>query len=311
MFGTLRLLLVLGLLGWIAPEARSSVGMERLRVVTTIPDLADIANELGGDRVEVLSIAKGTQNIHAVPLKPSVLVAVSRADLFLEMGLSLEHAYVPALLRKARNPKIQPGEPGFVNCSDGWKAINVPDEISRAAAADIHPQGNPHFNLDPEGGAHIARAVLSGLVRVDPEGREYYEERHARYTERLEEAGKRWKELGAKLAGKKVVTYHPDFSYFAERYSMQVVGTVEPKPGVPPSPKDLARLVEQMKSEGCTLVLTARWSNNKNVRFVAEKAGAKVLEVPIMVGGVSGVDSWIAMMDFLHESLVAELGSAQ
>jgi zinc/manganese transport system substrate-binding protein len=281
----------------------SEAGADELRVVTTIPDLADIAERIGGDQVSVTSLAKGTENIHAVQLRPSHLVKMNKADLFIEMGLSLEHAYVPGLLLAARNSKIEPGKPGFVNCSDGWEALDVPVRISRADAADIHPMGNPHYNLDPAGGRHIADRILEGLVRVRPESEEYFRERHAAYGRELEEAAKRWKKLAEQFAGEKVVIYHRSFSYFAKATGLEIAGELEPKPGVPPSPRDLARAIELIEREGVTLILTGRWSNNKSVRFVAEKTGVRVLEIPIMVKGVPRVDSWIGMMDFLHEKI--------
>lgn len=289
----------------LASIASSLPAADELQVVATIPDLADIARRIGGDEVEVVSLAKGTESIHSVQIRPSHLVKMNRADLFLEMGLSLEHAYVPELLRAARNPDIEAGAPGFVNCSEGWKPVEVPEVISRADAADVHPMGNPHFNLDPAGGGHIAARILEGLVRVRPEKETYFRERHAAYLRELDEAAKRWAKLTETIRGHKVVIYHRSFSYFARATGLIIAGELEPKPGVPPSPKDLARAIELIEREGVTLILTAKWSNNKSVRFVAEKTGAKVLEIPIMVKGVKRADSWIAMIDFLHEQIAA------
>jgi ABC-type Zn uptake system ZnuABC Zn-binding protein ZnuA len=285
----------------------SASAAAELRVVTTIPDLADIVREIGGDRVRVDSLAKGTMNIHSVPLRPSALVKVNKADLFVQMGLSLEHSFVPGLLMGARNRRIEPSAPGFVNCSVGWEAIDVPAEVDRGQTADIHPEGNPHFNLDPRSGRHMARQVLDGLVRVDPGSKDYYEERHAAYVEKLEAAETRWEAMAEKMRGTEVVTYHFDFDYFARSRGMVVVDTIEPKPGVPPAPRDLAQIIALMKEKGVKLVLTAKWSNNKSVRFVAQKAGARVLELPVLVGGVEGTETWIGMMDHLHDRLAAAL----
>jgi len=296
------------LLSLLATLAIAGTAAAQLNVVATIPDLADIAREIGGERVDVKTIARGTENVHSVSIKPSHLVAINRADVLIEVGLSLEHAYVPGLLEKGRNKRIQPGQPGFINCSDGWSAIDVPDEISRGEAADIHPLGNPHMNLDPRGGRHIAERIRDGLSRVDPKHADEFTRNFDAYAQKLAKAEKRWAELGAKLKGRKVAVYHQDFTYFARYYGMNVVARVEPKPGVPPTPRDLANVVDVLRREGVKVVLTAKWSNNKDVRFVAEKAGAQVLEIPIMVGGVSGADTWIGMMDELHESLVAALG---
>ena len=282
-------------------------GADELSVVATVPDLADIARAIGGDRVDVTSITKGTMNMHAVPLKPSTLIAVNRADLFLQMGLSLEHAYVPGLLQRAKNARIQPGKPGFVNCSEGWKPLDVPESLSRIRGTDLHPLGNPHFNLDPRGGKHIADRILEALLRVDPDGADDHRARHARWSEGYEASFLRWKELGERLRGQKVVAYHRDFTYFLRFHGIELVGTLEAKPGVPPTPNGLLGLINRMQDENVSVILTARWSNNKTVRFVAEKTAAVIVEAPIMVGGVPGADTWLTMMDSLHESVAKAL----
>jgi ABC-type Zn uptake system ZnuABC Zn-binding protein ZnuA len=294
----------LALLASIALGAVSSAD-EPLRVVATIPDLADICGEIGGDRVDVSSLARGTENIHSVALRPTALIRINKADLFLEMGLSLEHAYVPGLLEAARNPRIRPGSPGFVNCSEGWSPVEVPAELTRAKGTDLHPLGNPHFNLDPRGGRHIADRVLAALIAVDPEHRADYEARHAAYGERLAAAEQRWSELAAKLAGKRIVTYHREFSYLAAATGLEVVDEIEARPGVSPTPRELARVIGAMKERDVGVVLTARWSNNKHVRFVAEKTGATVVEVPTMVGGSKAAGTWIGLMDELYGKLAA------
>jgi zinc/manganese transport system substrate-binding protein len=274
-----------------------------LRVVTTIPDLADIAHEIGDEHLHITSIAKGRENAHAVQVKPSTLVAFSNADVFIEMGLSLEHSYVPGLLMAARNPKIQPGQPGFVNVSEGWTAIEVPISLSREIAPDLHPNGNPHFNVDPKGGRHIAEKIYEALVRVDPGSKGDYERGYNAYIKRLDDAEKRWAELGKDLKGKKVVTYHAEFNYFAATYGMEIVATIEPKPGLPPTPSHIAEVVQKMRDQKVPVILTAAWSNTDEVREVAKDTGAKVVEVPAMVHGTTGADSWIAMMDMIHKSI--------
>lgn len=297
---TLFRILLFALLGSVASA-------DKLKIVATIPDLADIAQELGGNRVEVKAIAKGTQNVHAVPLRPSTLVAVNKADMFLQIGMSLEHAYVPGLLMRARNETVEPGGKGFVDTSIGWEAIQVLTDLSRRQGTDLHPQGNPHINLDPKGGPFIAKHILAGLVRVDPQGKAYYEKNYEAYLAKVEEASVRWDAVHEKVKGKKVVTYHADFNYLLKALDITLLSTVEPGFGVPPTPKDLARLVKRMKDEKVKVIMTAKWSNNQNVRFLAEKTGATVIEAPAMVGGVPGADTWIQMMDILHRDLAKAL----
>jgi len=301
------LLLLAGVHALPRASSRALPCVEPLRVVTTIPDLADIVREVGGDLVDVESIAKGRENIHSVRIKPSHVVAMNKADLFVQVGLSLEHAWVPALLQASRNKRIQPGMPGFLNISEGWEPIQVPESLSRRQGTDLHPQGNPHINLDPRGGRHMAQAVLDALGTLLPDAKPELEARHASYAKRLDEAEARWRALAARVAGEKVVAYHASFDYLMLELGVEIAGSIEPKPGVPPTPRDLARLITRMQSEGIGVVVTAFWSNNRSVAEVARKSGARVVELPDMVGGVEGAESWIAMMDLIHERLAQAL----
>jgi ABC-type Zn uptake system ZnuABC Zn-binding protein ZnuA len=291
------------------PHGPMALPGEPLRVVTTLPDLADITREIGGDRVSVQSIYKGKENTHALTAKPSHLVAFSKADMFVQVGLSLETSFVPGLLEASRNPKCQPGAPGFVSVSQGWEAIEVPTDLSRKAG-DVHPQGNPHMNLDPRSGEFMADRILAGLIAVDPAGKEIYTARHADYVKRVQAAKARWDAMGASWKDKKIVVYHQEYDYLAADYGMTIIGKVEPKPGIPPTPNHVAELIDAMKREHADAILTAPWSNNDTVARIGEESGAKIVEVPNMSGGLPGTDTWIGMMDVLHTRLNQALTSA-
>lgn len=282
---------------------------DKLKVVATIPDLADVVREIGGDKVDVTTIARGTENLHHVQTRPSHLVAMNKADVFVEVGLSLETAFVPGLLEASRNPRIQPGKPGFVNASEGWQALDVPSSVDRKNG-DVHPQGNPHVNLDPRGGRQFADRVLAGLVAVDPGSKDAYAKRHDEYVAKLDEAEKRWAELGKAWKGRKIVVYHKEYDYLAATYGLDVLGSIESKPGIPPTPASLAELVDKMKREKDVVILTATWSNNRDVADLAERTGAKVVELPNQVGGAPGADTWIAMMELVHARLKAVFAPA-
>lgn len=298
-------LLAIAALGALALAGRAA---DPLRVVCTIPDLADIARTIGGDRVDVTSICKGTENTHAVVTKPSHLVAVSRADVFVEVGLSLETAFVPGLLEGARNERIRPGSPGFVNVSVDFDAIEVPTALSRRDG-DVHPQGNPHINLDPRFGRHAAAKILAGLVAVDPGSKAAYEARAAEYGKQLDAAEARWKSAEKAFAGRKIVVYHKEFAYLAAAAGIATVGSIEPKPGIPPTPNHLAELVGAMKRESGLVIVTAPWSNGREVEQVAKESGARVVEIPNLVGGGSA-KTWIELMDLAHQRLAQGFGVA-
>lgn len=275
---------------------------EAIKVVATLRDLADVVEQIGGERVEVTALTRGRENLHAVGARPSHLVALSRADLFVQVGLSLEMSFVPGLLQGARNEAIQPGAPGFVSVSAGWEAIEVPASISRQGG-DLHAQGNPHMNLDPRAGRVMAQAIHDGLVRVDPTGQSYYDGHLGEYLATLTKAEARWEELGRSWRGRKVVVYHVEYNYLAIHYGMDVVGSIELRPGIPPTPNHLARLIDDMKASGVGAILTATWSLNKDVRRVAEATGARIVELPNQAGGMPGTETWIGMMDLMHTRL--------
>jgi ABC-type Zn uptake system ZnuABC Zn-binding protein ZnuA len=299
----LHLLLSLLLFVSAAPVTPGSPSAEELNVVTTIPDLADIVREIGGDRVDVKTITRGRENLHAVTARPSHLVALSRADMFVQVGLSLEAVFVPGLLESARNTKIRPGAAGFVNTSDGWDAIDVPASVSRQGG-DLHPYGNPHLNLDPRGGEHMAEVIRDALVQIDPGSKDLYERRHAAYAEKLAEARKRWDALTDRLRGRKIVVYHQEFNYLARYHGIEIVDAIELRPGIPPTPNHLAEVIGDMKREGVKVILVAHWSRNRDVERVAEATGARIVEVPSQAGGTASTETWIGMMDELHAQLV-------
>lgn len=278
----------------------------RLRVVTTVPDLADIARAIGGPDVKVHSICRGKENLHAASPRPSDLIALSKADLFIQLGLSAETTWLPSLLNRARNRTIASGAEGFVNASRDWQAIQIPDQMTRSLG-DIHPQGNPHFNLDPRAGAHMAAKILEGFVRIDPAGEAEYKKRLDTWLKSVDEARERWAEIGAQFKGKRVVIYHMEFNYFAEHYGIEIVGSLEPRPGIPPTPNHLAKLIKTMQDEKIEVLLTAPWSNNRFVKDVAKKTGARVILLPTMVEE-DIVGGWIGMMDVLHERLAQAFG---
>jgi zinc/manganese transport system substrate-binding protein len=269
----------------------------KLRVVTTIPDLADMAKNIGGDLLDIKSLATGVEDIHAVPMKPSFATLLNRADVVILMGLEAEHAFLPGLLEAARNPKILRDAPGYIDCSVYITPLEVPTRIDRALG-DIHPMGNPHFNLDPVSGKAMARAIADGLARNDPEHTTLFKKNLAVYLQTLDAAIARWQREAAPLRGVKLVSYHPDMIYFAERFGMEPVGTIEIRPGVDPTPGHIVELEERMRREGVHVVVRELHYPANLAQTIAQRTGAKLVELPAMVGGVPEARDYVSFIDY-------------
>ena len=289
--------------------AAAATGADKLKVVTTIPDLADMTRQIGGDQVDVTSLATGVEDIHAVPMKPSFAVTLNRADAVVLLGLEAEHAFLPALLEAARNPKILRDTPGYIDCSIYITPLEVPLRIDRSLG-DVHPMGNPHYNVDPVMGKEAARAIADGLSRLRPEHEADFKKNLAAFEAKLDAAIARWEREAAPLRGKKLVSYHPDLIYFAERFGMEPVGTIEIRAGVDPTPGHIADLEERMRREKVDLVVRELHYPAGLAETVAQKTGAKLVELPVMVGGVPEAKDYISFIDYdLHTMLKAVQGS--
>ncbi len=293
-----------------AAPTRALSGSDKLQVVATLPDLANLATAIGGDRIDVKTLARPGQNLHAVRVKPSHLVALSKADLFLQVGLSLEHAWIPGLLRTARNRKVLPGTNGFVSAGEGYSMIEVPVRLDRSLSADVHPAGNPHINISLGGGPHMAERIRDGLIRVDPAGEEAYRAGFAQWMTRYDEARLRWDVVSAAVAEKKAdaCLYHQEFDYLLGEMGLSIAAFLEPRPGLAPTPSHLAKVIDIVKAKEIPVILTAPWSNNKNCRRVAELTGAAILQLPVMTGSENQSGDWIRMIDATVEKIAAAYG---
>jgi ABC-type Zn uptake system ZnuABC Zn-binding protein ZnuA len=276
---------------------------KKIRVVTTIPDLADMTQQVAGDLADVTSLATGVEDVHAVPMKPSYAVLLNRADVVVLMGLEMEHAFLPALLDASRNPKIQRDQPGYIDCSVYVRPLEVPTRIDRSLG-DIHPMGNPHFNLDPVNAKNIVRAIVDGLSRNYPEHAATFKQNGGAYNAKLDEAIARWQREAEPLKGKKVVTYHPDLIYFAERFGMVQFGTIEIRPGIDPTPAHVADLIERMRQNKVDIVVRELHYPAGLASTVAQATGAKLVELPMMVRGVPEAKDYISFVDYNVRTLV-------
>jgi ABC-type Zn uptake system ZnuABC Zn-binding protein ZnuA len=270
-----------------------------LRVVTTTEDLASIAREVGGSLVVVESLTRGSQDPHFLEARPSLILKTSRADLFIQVGMGLEAGWAPALLTGARNPTILPGNPGHLDGSLRIEPLEIPPGPVDRSQGDVHPFGNPHYWLDPENGRILARAVASHLTERLPDQSSQIEKNLSSFLRRLDEGMARWTDRMRPYRGAKVVTYHRSWSYFARRFGLEVVGYVEPKPGIPPSPAYLQGLIGRMKQEGVRVVVMEPYFGRALADLLSRETGAKVLTLPPSVGGAEGVNTYPDLFDHL------------
>ncbi len=286
----------------------------RLNVVTTTEDLAAIAREVGGDLVEVTPLARGYQDPHFVDAKPSYLVRLSKADLFILVGRELEVAWAPALVNNARNARILPGSRGYVDVSKGIEMLEVPDVVTRAAG-DIHPYGNPHFWLDPSNGARIAETLRDAFSDARPAMRDTFAARSADFKARLEARQREWESrAGAMgLRGLPVVSYHRSWPYFARAFGLEVIDFVEPKPGVPPTAKHIQELEARMKERSVRLLMVEPYFDAKLPQKVARETGAALVVLPPSVGAEPEIRTYFDLFDrqlaLLEEAIGKKGGS--
>jgi zinc/manganese transport system substrate-binding protein len=268
-----------------------------LHVVSTIPTLGSLAKEVGGDRVDVQSLGKGYQDPHFVEAKPNLMLTLNRADLLLYVGLELEIGWLPPLVLGSRNPNIQNGEKGSLDCSRSIPLLDIPTTKIDRSMGDIHPQGNPHYWFPPANAKIIAKEIAARLTELDPEGAAAYAKNLAAFNAKVDAKLKDWAPLIAKLKGAKVATYHKSWSYISAWLGMEEVGYVEIKPGIPPDPAHLVQLIKIMRNEKASMLLMEDFYNKTTASLVADKAGAKLLVLPTDVGATPAIKDWFTLVD--------------
>jgi zinc/manganese transport system substrate-binding protein len=278
-----------------------------LKVVTATEDLAALSREVGGDKISVESIAKGYQDPHFVEAKPSFILKLHSADLLVVVGRELEIGWLPPLLQQSRNEKIQPGSRGYLDASLTVKILDIPQGQITRAMGDVHPLGNPHYWLDPGNGRRIASAIQAKLTELQPGDGPYFAQRFADFDKRLAEAEKGWDAAMAPFKGTKVVTYHRSWPNFVERFGLDVIGYVEPKPGIPPSPQHTIDLIGEMKKVKATIILVEPYFDLKTPQSVARETGGKVVVLAPSVGGVKEAADYIQLFNYNVNLIVGAL----
>jgi len=288
----IRVLLVALAIG--GPSAEAA---DKIRVVATTTDLKALTEVVGGNLVEVDALARGSQNPHDLEVRPSLMLKVRRADLLVTNGLELDQ-WAEVVVQGANNSKVIPGAPGRVDASQGIPVLEVPTTRVDRSMGDVHPVGNPHYTIDPGLAPIITANILEGLARLKPASRPAFEQNRREFLARLDQAMAGWSATLEPFRGTRIVQYHPDFVYFFTRFGLVKGGSVEDRPGIPPTPEHLVRLIAEMKQTGVKLVVVEPWNDFKLAERVAQEAGAKVRVLAPGVGAVKDADTYFGMIDY-------------
>ena len=278
-----------------APITRAD---SKIQIETATTDLAALAQEVGGDKVTAESIARGYQDPHFVEAKPSFLLKLRHADLLIVVGLELEIGWLPPLISQSTNPKIQVGAPGYFDASRFAKILEIPTGVVTRAEGDVHPLGNPHYWLDPENGLRIAKGIQNKLSEMRPNDAAYFAERYNSFEQRIKQANEKWLAEMKPYAGRKIVTYHRSWPNFAEHFGLDVVGYVEPRPGIPPSPQHTVELIGLMKRDGVKVIAVEPYFDLKTPNAVARETGGKVVVLTPSVGGEKEITDYFKLFDY-------------
>ena len=296
-----RLLVNIVLSGALAFSAEA-----KLNVVATLPDFAALAKEVGGDNIDIVTLAKPTEDPHFVDARPSFVVSLRNADVLIEGGAELEIGWLPPLLQNARNPKIETGKPGRVVASQGIRLMNVPTNVTRAAG-DVHVLGNPHFTTDPIIAKAVAQHIAQAFGALDSANAAAYQANYKKFETTINAKLQEWGTAMLPFKGQHVVAYHDSWPYFAHRFGVEIDIFLEPKPGIPPSPSHLAEVIEQIKTQHIKAIIVEPFHDRKIAERVASATGAKVVDFAQFPGGLPGTDTYPKLIDKLVSGLVTAL----
>jgi zinc/manganese transport system substrate-binding protein len=282
----------------IATFSPPTAAAKNLKVITTLTDLASLTQEVGGDKVDVEALAKGYQDPHFVDPKPSFLLKLRHADLLILVGLDLEIGWLPPLITQSGNGNIQPASPGYLDASQFAEILEIPQGAVTRAEGDVHPLGNPHYWLDPDNGRRIAKGIATKLAEMDPADRAYFQHREQDFEKRLAEADRKWQAQMTPYRGRKIVTYHRSWPNFAKHFGLDVIGYIEPRPGIPPTPSHTIELVNLMKRENVKIELIEPYFDVKTPDSIARMTGAKVVVMMPSVGGKPEITDYFKLFDY-------------
>jgi zinc/manganese transport system substrate-binding protein len=286
------------LLAFVFTVASVPAEAKKLNVVATTTDMAALTQEVGGDRVSVEAMAKGYQDPHFVEAKPSFLPKLHQADLIVVVGLQLEIGWLPPLITQCGNPRIQTGAQGYLDAAQFAEILDIPTGPVTRAMGDVHPLGNPHYWLNPDNGRRIAKGIATKLSEMSPGDAAYFQQRFQDFDKRLTEAERRWNEAMKAYRGRKVVTYHNSLPNFARYFGLNVVGYVEPRPGIPPTPRHTLELIQMMRSDSVKIIMVEPYFDLKTPNSIGSATGAKVVVYLPSVGGEKEVTDYFKLFDY-------------
>ncbi|HST30028.1 MAG TPA: metal ABC transporter substrate-binding protein [Chthoniobacterales bacterium] len=284
----------------------ASVAQAKLNVVATLPDFGSLAREVGGDKIDLVVLAKPTEDPHFVDARPSFVVSLRNADVLIDGGAELEIGWLPPLLQNARNPKIEVGKPGRVQASQGIRLMEVPAALTRAAG-DVHALGNPHFCVDPIIAKAIAQHIAKSFAAVDPPNASFYDANYKKFEATINAKLQGWGAILQDYKDQHVAAYHDSWPYFGHRFGLNIDIFLEPKPGIPPSPSHLTEVIGQMKSYHVKAIIVEPYHDRRIAEKVARSTGATVVDFSQFPGGIPNSDSYVALIDQLVKKLADAL----
>jgi len=282
----------------------------KLNVVATTPDLASIAKEIGGEHIDITTLAKPTEDPHFVDAKPSFIVKLNHADVLIEGGAELEIGWLPALLDQSRNSKLAPGASGHVACAQDVSLLEVPTTLDRSRG-DIHAAGNPHYLVDPVNAKIVAQHIANAFCAQDEKGCVAYRANLKKFNDAIDAKLAEWERIIAPFKGQQIVAYHNSWLYFGNRFGLKIDLFLEPKPGVPPTPTHLAEVITKMKQDKVHVIIVDPYLNRRTAETVAEKTGATVVDVSQFPGGIKGTEGgYIVLIDQVVNAIARPLGQS-
>jgi len=291
----------------IAPLRLADAG-DKITIVASVPSLKSIAELVGGERVEAFAIATGYHNPHFVDPKPSFIMKLSRADIFITTGLDLEIGWAPSLIQSSRNSKIQMGSDGYVDASHGVPLLQVPSSTDRSQG-DIHIYGNPHYWLDPLRGKTVAQNIYDGLVRVSPDDREYFASNLAIFDSEIDKRTAAWEKALEPLIGVPVIAYHNEWPYLEERFKFVITDFLEPKPGIPPTPSQLVKVISAVKKKNLPIIISSPYFTTEAAELVSRQTGARFAVLAPSVEAFDGITTYYDLFDYNVRVLLEALNS--